>query len=282
MSVAAILGAGPIGGAIAHALAKRAAFREIRLIDAAAGVAEGKALDIRQSGPVEHFDTVLSGSADVLSACGASVIIVADAVTLGEWEGETGLALVRQLMRAGTSAPFVFAGVKQTWLMEAAAREIGIARDRLVGAAPAALVGAVRALAAAEIDGSPKDVAVSVVGRPPAFVVAWSAATVAGRALAERIAPHRLRAISQAVRALWPTGPQAIAAVTAEVAAGLAFGARRQLPAMTVLDGEFGIRGVAALLPLELGGGRVTRRFVPTLSAQERVEFQNALEPARA
>src|ERR1017187_10879676 len=108
MSVVAVIGAGDIGGAVAQKLALRSRFREVRLIDAAVGIAEGKALDIRQSGPVDHFDTILSGDRDVLASNGASVVVIADSAAEGEWEGERGLALVRQLARSGSTAPLVF------------------------------------------------------------------------------------------------------------------------------------------------------------------------------
>jgi malate dehydrogenase len=275
MSVVAILGAGPVGGAIAHALARRARFRDIRLVDAAGQVAAGKALDIQQSGPIEHFDTRLSGSADVLAATGAAVVILADTVGEGEWEGERGLGLVRQLARAGLDAPIVFAGAKQTWLMEASARELKVPVDRLAGTAAAAVVGAARALVAIEANGSSADVSLTVTGRPPGFVIAWSTATIAGAPVADRVPAHRLLAVEQALARLWPPGPQAIGAVTARVAEGLAFGSRQLHQALVVLDGEFGVRGVAAMLPLELGNGRILKRVVPTLSPQERTRTGN-------
>jgi malate dehydrogenase len=277
MSVVAVIGAGPIGGAVAHALAIGSAFREVRLIDAATGIAEGKALDIRQSGPIDRFDTIVRGEGDVLAACSAAVIVIADAAAGEDWDGERGLGLVGQLMRAGTQAPIVFAGAKHMSVMEAAARELGVPVDRMVGSAAAAMAGAARALTAAEANGSAKDVAVSVVGRPPGIVVAWSSASIAGASVSERIAPHRLVALTQALRKLWPCGPQAIGAATAEIVAGLAFGSRRQISAMTVLDGELGVRRTAAMLPVDLGGGRVRQRLVPTLSPQERTELLNSM-----
>ncbi len=73
VSTVAIIGAGPIGASIAHTLARRARVRNVRLIDAASSVAVGKALDIKQSGPVEGFDTRVSGDGNVLAAAGASV-----------------------------------------------------------------------------------------------------------------------------------------------------------------------------------------------------------------
>src|SRR5688572_32860722 len=110
VSTVAIIGAGPIGASIAHTLARRARVRDVRLIDSASSVAAGKALDIKQSGPVEGYDTRVSGDADVLAAAGAGVIVIADSHESGEWEGDRGLVLIRQLVTAGSTGPLVFAG----------------------------------------------------------------------------------------------------------------------------------------------------------------------------
>jgi len=271
MSVAAILGAGPLGAAIAHKLADRARVREVKIIDASANVAAGKALDISQSGPIESFDTRLSSSGDLLAATGASVIVVADAVDDGEWEGDRGLAMMRQIVRAGATAPFVFAGPKQLWLMEACHRELQVPANRLIGTAPSAMVGVVRALAGLELNLS--SVEVTVAGRPPGLVVGWSAATAGGSLVSDRVPPHTLLRLSQTMKSLWPPGPQAIAAPTALVVEALIYGSRRLHPALTVLEGELGARGTAKMLPLELGRGRVLARVLPSLSPQERTEL---------
>jgi malate dehydrogenase len=270
MSLAAILGAGPIGSAIAHRLAERARFRAVRLIDAKVSVAAGKALDIRQSGPIDGVDVDLSATDDVLAATGASAIVVADAIETGEWQGETGLALVRQLARAGTNAPLVFAGPDQIALMETVAAEVKWPSNRLIGSAAGAVPAAVRALVGIELGRSGADVDLVVVGRPPGLVIGWSSATASGSLVTEQVAAHRLRAISDGIGKLWPPGPQAIGAATAAIAEALAFGSRRLHQALTISDGEFTARGRATLLPLELGGGRILRRVMPTLSAQER------------
>lgn len=277
MSTVAILGAGPIGASVAQTLARRVRVRDVRLFDAAASVAAGKALDIRQAGPVDGYDTRVSGGGDVLAATGADVIVIADASGEGEWEGDRGLALVRQLMSAGAAAPFVFAGPKQTWLMEAVARELGVPADRIVGTAAAALSGAIRGLVALEASGSGADVSLVVAGRPPAFVIAWSSATIGGALVTDRVPAHRLMAISHQVKALWPTGPYAIAAATAPVVEGLIAGSRAHLPGVTIVDREWEVRNRAALLPLTLGGGRVLAHHMPSFSAQERVEFLNSV-----
>jgi len=234
MSTVAVLGAGPIGAAIAQWLSERARFRAIRLIDANATVASGKALDLRQSGPIDGVDVDVSATADVLAAVGASVIVVADALDGGEWQGETGLALVRQLVRAGATAPFVFAGPKQIALMETVHRELKVPATRLFGTAASAIPAAVRMLVGVELERSGVDVAVTLTGRPPTFAIAWSSATVGGAPLTEQVGPHRTRAISDALSRLWPPGPQAIGAATAQIAEALAFGSRSVHQAMVI------------------------------------------------
>jgi len=273
MSTVAILGAGALGGALAHRLAARARIGEIRIVDEAAGVATGKALDIQQAGPIQHADTRLTAAADVLAAVGAAVVVVADAHEGGEWAGDRGLALIEKLVRAGSTAPIVFAGPSQGALMEQAASKLGVPIDRLVGTAASAVVGQVRALVGADADVSGTDVSVAVAGRPPALVIGWSSATIAGSAIAERLPAHRMLAIASTVGRLWPPGPYAIASATAPIVEALVLGSRRRHQAAAILDGEFGARGIAAMLPLELGHGRILSRSVPTLSPQERVSL---------
>ncbi len=277
VSVVSVIGAGDIGAATAYALARRSRVRDVRLVDTAANVAAGKALDMRQTGPIEHFDTPITARGDVLDAVGADVIVVADAFADGEWVGERGLAMVKQLVRAGSTAPLVFAGPGQVWLMEAAVREAGVLPNRIVGSASAAVHSGVRALAALELNGTGVDVSIALVGRAPGFTIGWTSATFGGSLLAGQIAPHRMIAISEMLKKIWPPKPQAIGAATAQIVEGLLAGSRRHLYATTVLEGEYGERGVAAMLPLELGDRRVIRRIEPSLSSQERVELLNGL-----
>lgn len=277
MSTVAILGAGPLGASIAHTLAHRARVREVRLVDTAASVAAGKALDIRQSGPVQGYDTRLSGHGDPLSAIGADVIVLADRHADGEWAGDEALALVRRLIAAGATSPFVCAGPNQTWLMETVVSELGWPSDRIIGTAAAAMPVAARGLAALDLNLSGVDVQLSACGRPPALVYGWSCATAGGAPLTPRLPPHRLLAITEQLKRLWPLGPYAIASASAPVIEGLIGGSRRDVPAVTMLDGQFGTRGVACLMPVHLAHGRVVARVEPALSPQERTETLNGL-----
>ena len=106
MTAVVVLGAGELGGAVAHALAASDVVRRITLVDDAGDVARGKALDIAQAGPVEPLDAELAGGADPSVAIGAAAIIVADRHgPAGEWSGEEGLQLLARLRALSAAGP---------------------------------------------------------------------------------------------------------------------------------------------------------------------------------
>src|SRR5947208_4116049 len=71
----ALIGAGMIGGTLAHLAAMRE-LGDIVLFDVVEGVPEGKALDIAQAGQVDDFDAALKGTSDYDDIEGADVCIV--------------------------------------------------------------------------------------------------------------------------------------------------------------------------------------------------------------
>src|ERR687889_377469 len=71
----ALIGAGMIGGTLAHLAAIRE-MGDIVLVDVAEGIPQGKALDLAQAGPVEGYDVKLTGTQDYAEIAGADVCIV--------------------------------------------------------------------------------------------------------------------------------------------------------------------------------------------------------------
>jgi malate dehydrogenase len=71
----ALIGAGNIGGTLAH-LAAQKELGDIVLFDVVEGVSQGKALDLSQCGPIEGFDAKITGTNDYKDIAGADVIIV--------------------------------------------------------------------------------------------------------------------------------------------------------------------------------------------------------------
>ena len=71
----ALIGAGQIGGTLAH-LAALKELGDVIMFDIAEGIPQGKALDIAESGPSEGFDADLKGTQDYSDIAGADVCIV--------------------------------------------------------------------------------------------------------------------------------------------------------------------------------------------------------------
>lgn len=71
----ALIGAGQIGGTLAH-LAALKEMGDIVVFDIVDGMPAGKALDLAQSAPVEGYNASLKGTSDYADIAGADVIIV--------------------------------------------------------------------------------------------------------------------------------------------------------------------------------------------------------------
>ena len=71
----ALIGAGNIGGTLAH-LAAQKELGDVVLFDIAEGIPQGKALDLSQCGPVQGFDAKVTGTNDYKDIAGADVVIV--------------------------------------------------------------------------------------------------------------------------------------------------------------------------------------------------------------
>ena len=278
VAIVAIIGAGELGGALAHVLARRDAAGEIRLIDETGRVAAGKALDIAQAGPVDRFATRLSGSTDISTAAGAAVIVVADRVGGGEWQGEDGLALMRVIRQMTSSAIVLCGGASQRELVERGVHEARGGRARLFGSAPEALAAAARALIALETNGSPRDVALSIVGVPPSqIVLPWDDATIGGFAATRVLDEPARRRIAARLPALWPPGPYALACAAAIVVEALLGRSRRRAICFVAPDETAGARTRTAALPVRLSRAGIAEVLLPPLNGRDRVALDNAI-----
>jgi malate dehydrogenase len=278
MRASAIIGAGELGGALAHVLARRDLASTIRLIDETGHVAEGKALDIMQAAPIEGFATEVSGSTDLTTVAGAALVVLADRSGGSEWQGEDGLLLLKRLSQLGAGSVVLCAGASQRELIERGVRELRFARERLFGSAPEALAAAVRAIVALETNGSPSDVALTVLGVPPSqVVVPWEEATIGGFAATRVLDEAARRRLAARVEPLWPPGPYALAWAAAKAADAVLGRSRRTMSGFIAPDDSNGRRARTAALPLRLGEAGVLSDKLPSLSVRDRVALDNAM-----
>ncbi len=280
MSVVAIVGAGTLGGTLAQTIAARDRVGSVRIVDEAADVAAGKALDIRQSAPLDRFGTEVTAHGDVAAAAGADVVVLAGPAggPDAEWTDDAGLALLDRLGARRSGAVVLCAGASHRRLVERGVAEGRIPRKRLFGTAPEALRAAVTAVVALDVGCPASDVALTVLGVPPRHaVVPWGQATVAGQRLEELLPAARLARTRARTPLLWPPGPYALAAAAARIVAALVDGAARVSCCFVVPDGASGVRRRAVAAPVQLDAGGIDRTVEPALTPAELVHLRNGL-----
>ena len=278
MTTVAIVGAGEVAGAAAQALASRDAVRRVLIVDANQGAA-GKALDIRQSGPIEGFHASLEGTNDDSRLAGCDVCVIADRFgAAGEWRGDEALSMLTRIVPHLGDAPLVFAGASQVDLIANAATETSVRRARLIGSSPEALISAIKAIVSMEAECSPRDVMLTVLGAPPSgFVVPWGEASIGGYAMPRVLSQVQLARIESRTARLWPPGPYALGAAAALVAAAILSGSRQSFSVLTPLGGEFGVKGRVGAIPARFGRPGIVATRVPELDTRQRVRLQVAL-----
>jgi malate dehydrogenase len=280
ITTVAIVGAGELGGAIAHAVAARDRVSRVLMVDAAGNVAAGKALDIQQAGPIAGFHTTLEGTDDISRVAACSVCVIGDRAgqAPSEWQGEEGLAMLTRLAPYLADAPIVFAGAAQADLLSMAAREARIPRGRLIGSSPEALVSAVAAIVAMEARCAPDEVNLTVLGAPPSgFVVLWNEASIGGYALDRVLSQVQLTRLEARSARLWPPGAYTLGAAAARVVEAIVDASRRSFSVLTVLGGEFGVRDRVGALPALLASPGIVQTRAPALTTRERVRLETAL-----
>lgn len=282
MSIVAVVGAGELGGTLAHKLAVRQRFSEIRLIDPTAyDLASGKALDITQASSLDGFDTRVIASDTLEATVDASVVVLADLVRNLNVKNQSNnlLATLKQLSQLVPKSVIVCPGDPTGLLIESSVRDLGIPQSQILGTAPGALVSTLQALVALEAGGSATDVSVSVLGFPPDhLIVQWNKMTLGGHSIEDILSPLQVARLRNRTQALWPPGPYALASSCTRVCEAITDGSRRIFYCFVSLDGEFGARGSAISMPVYLGKNGVERILKPALSVNEKVQLENALE----
>jgi len=280
VSTVVILGAGEIGGALARQLAATDLVARIVLVDDLGSVAAGKALDVAQSGPVDRYHTLVTGTNDLAAVVGAAVVVVADRAGQpgGEWQDEAGLAMLKRVSGLNQLAPLLCAGAAQGGLIERGVNEAGIPRVRLFGTAGEALRSAVTAITALEAQASPSDISLAVLGRPPQqVIVPWDEGAIGGRSIPQVLSAAQLARLDARAARLWPPGPYALASAAARVIRTALTRAPRLHMAIVAVTRDEGTPGCSAIMPVLLQPAGIRSIVTPTLSSRDRVRYETSL-----
>jgi malate dehydrogenase len=300
----ALIGAGMIGGTLAHLAAVRE-MGDIVLVDVAEGIPQGKALDLAQAGPVEGYDAKLTGTQDYAEIAGADVCIVTAGVARKPGMSRDDLLginlrvmkAVGEGIKAHAPDSFVICVTNPLDAMVWALREFsGLPHQRVVGMAGVLDSARFRHFLAEEFKVSVEDVTAFVLGGHGDTMVpvpAYSA--VAGIPVPDLIkmgwsTQERIDAIVQRTRsgggeivALLKSGSAYYAPATSALMMAEAFlkDKKRVLPAAAYLQGQYGVDDLYVGVPVVIGAGGVERIVEIELDETAKANFQVSVEAVK-
>ena len=297
----ALIGAGQIGGTLAH-LAALKELGDVILFDIAEGTPQGKALDIAQSGPIEGFDATLKGANSYADIAGADVCIVTAGVPRKPGMSRDDLLginlkvmkSVGEGLKAHAPGAFVICITNPLDAMVWALREFsGLPHHMVVGMAGVLDAGRFRHFLATEFNVSMRDVTAFVLGGHGDTMVPLARySTVAGIPLPDLVkmgwtTQAKLDAIIQRTRdggaeivGLLKTGSAfyAPAASAIEMAEAYLKDQKRLLPCAAYVDRAFGLKNMYVGVPVILGAGGVERLVEIQMTPDENAMFQKSVE----
>ncbi len=300
----ALIGAGMIGGTLAHLAAMRE-LGDIVLFDIVDGVPQGKALDIAEAGPVDDFDAKLKGTSDYKDIEGADVCIVTAGVPRKPGMSRDDLLGINlKVMKAvgeglKQHAPnaFVICITNPLDAMVWALREYsGLPHNMVVGMAGVLDSARFRHFLAEEFGVSVEDVTAFVLGgHGDTMVPVVGYSTVAGIPIPDLIkmgwtTQERIDAIVKRTRGgggeivqLLKTGSAFYAPATSAISMAEAFlkDKKRVLPCAAHLSGQYGVDNLYVGVPVVLGAGGVERIVEIDLNAEAKANFNLSVDAVK-
>jgi malate dehydrogenase len=288
----ALIGAGMIGGTLAH-LAAMKALGDVVLFDVVEGMPQGKALDLAAAGPVEGYDCVLTGTNDYADIKDADVCIVTAGIPRKPGMSRDDLigtnAKIVKSVAANIKqyAPKAFVIVVSNPLdamVTLMKRETGFPKHQVVGMAGVLDSSRYRTFLAWELGVSVTSVQAMVLGgHGDDMVPIRSHTTVNGIPVAKLVPAERLDAIEKRVRgaggevvALLKTGSAFYSPASSALQMAEAYLRDRKavLPAAAYLEGEYGLKDLYVGVPVRIGGGGVEEVIEIDLTAEEKAAVE--------
>ncbi len=300
----ALIGAGQIGGTLAH-LAVVKELGDVIIFDIAEGTPQGKALDLAQSGPSAKFDATLRGTNDYADIAGADVCIVTAGVPRKPGMSRDDLLginlkvmkAVGEGIRKFAPDAFVICITNPLDAMVWALREFsGLPHHKVVGMAGVLDSARFRHFLAVEFDVSMRDVTAFVLGGHGDTMVPLARySTVAGIPLPDLVAmgwttQEKLDAIIQRTRdggaeivGLLKTGSAFYAPATSAIEMAEAFlkDQKRVLPCAAYVEGVYGLDGMYVGVPTIIGAGGVERIVAIQMNGDEQAMFQKSVDAVK-
>ena len=300
----ALIGAGQIGGTLAHLIGLKE-LADVVMFDIAEGTPQGKSLDIAESSPVDGFDISLKGTNDYADIAGADVCIVTAGVPRKPGMSRDDLLginlkvmkAVGEGIKANCPNAFVICITNPLDAMVWALQEFsGLPKNKIVGMAGVLDSSRFCHFLAEEFNVSIKDITAFVLGgHGDTMVPLVNYSTVAGIPLPDLIdmgwtTQERLDAIVQRTRdggaeivGLLKTGSAFYAPAASAVAMAESYlkDQRRVLPCAAHIEDAYGLKDMFVGVPVIIGENGVEKVIEIKLGKDAQEGFDKSVEAVR-
>ena len=305
MKKISLIGAGQIGGTLAHLIGLKELADEVVMFDVASGVAKGKALDIAQSSSVDGFDVKFSGTDNYQDIKNSDVIIITAGVPRKPGMSRDdllgiNLKIIKQVaegIKKNAPNAFVICITNPLDVMVMAFQKYsGLPVNKVVGMAGVLDSSRFKIFLSLELKVPVKEIEAMVMGGHGDTMVPLPRFTkVSGKPLLDlvkegKLSSERLEEINQRTR---DGGAEIVkylekgSAFYAPAASGVQMAEaylkdqKKLLPCAVHLDGEYGVKSIFAGVPVIIGKDGVEKIEEINLDEKEKNQFMHSIEAVK-
>src|SRR5690606_22921569 len=283
-----VVGAGNVGATCADVLAHREIANEIVLLDIKEGFAEGKALDMWQTAPINLYDSRTVGSTnDYSKTANSDVVVITSGLPRKPGMSRDDLiatnagivkSVTENVIKYSPNAIIVIVSNPLDVMTYCAYLTAKVDSRKVFGMAGVLDTARYRAFLATELNVSPKDIqAVLMGGHGDTMVPLPRYTTVAGIPVTEMISKDKLDAIiertkkggGEIVNLLGTSAWYAPGAAAAQMVEAVVRDQKRIFPVCAWLQGEYGLNDIYLGVPTKLGKDGIEKIIELKLNEQE-------------
>lgn len=284
-----VVGAGNVGATCADVLAHREIANEVVLLDIKEGFAEGKALDIWQTSPINLYDTRTVGSTnDYSKTADSDVVVITSGLPRKPGMSRDDLiatnagivkTVTENIVKYSPNAVIIIVSNPLDVMTYCAYLNAKVDSSKVFGMAGILDTARYRAFLAEELNVSPKDIqAVLMGGHGDTMVPLPRYTTVGGIPVTELIGEEKLNEIiertkfggGEIVKLLGTSAWYAPGAAAAQMVEAVIRDQRRVFPVCAWLQGEYGMKDIYLGVPVILGKNGIERIIELDLNADEK------------
>ena len=300
-----LIGAGQIGGTLAHLIGLKELANEVVLFDVASGIAKGKALDIAQSSSVDGFNVKFSGTDNYQDIKNSDVIIITAGVPRKPGMSRDdllgiNLKIIKQVaegVKKNSPNAFIICITNPLDVMVMAFQKYsGLPVNKIVGMAGVLDSSRFKLFLSLELKVPVKEIEAMVMGGHGDTMVPLPRFTkVSGKPLLDlvkdgRLSLERLEKINQRTR---DGGAEIVkflekgSAFYAPAASGVQMAEaylkdeKKLLPCAVYLGGEYGVKDIFAGVPVIIGKGGVEKIEEISLDEKEKSQFMHSIDAVK-